>query len=77
MIDVGEMYALILRMRDCLHFVAANLIVSPEHAQLKVNDMSPGVLNFKRVMMKRDVAMLIGMEFMCCCGFTRTSRRLS
>jgi predicted RNA-binding protein YlqC (UPF0109 family) len=61
-IDPEHMQALILRLKDFLQYVAANLIDSPEHAQVKVSEISPGVLNFKLVMMKRDVAMLIGTE---------------
>ena len=58
--DPAEMQALILRLKDFLQYVAANLIEAPEHAQIRVSEISPGVLNFNLVMMKRDVAMLIG-----------------
>jgi len=61
-IDPEEMQALVLRLKDFLQYVASNLIDAPEHAQIKVSEMSPGVLNFKLVMMKRDVAILIGTE---------------
>jgi predicted RNA-binding protein YlqC (UPF0109 family) len=61
-LDPGEMQALILRLKDFLDYVVVNLIDAPEHAQIRVSEISPGVLNFKLVMMKRDVAMLIGME---------------
>jgi predicted RNA-binding protein YlqC (UPF0109 family) len=60
--DPEQMQALILRLKDFLQYAAANLIDAPEHAQIKVSELSPGVLNFKLVMMKRDVAMLIGTE---------------
>jgi predicted RNA-binding protein YlqC (UPF0109 family) len=61
-LDSAEMQALILRLKDFLNHVVVNLIDAPEHAQIKVSEISPGVLNFKLVMMKRDVAVLIGME---------------
>lgn len=60
--DSAEMQALILRLKDFLQYVATHLTDAPEHAQIKVSEISPGVLNFKLVMMKRDVAMLIGTE---------------
>jgi predicted RNA-binding protein YlqC (UPF0109 family) len=58
--DPAEMQALILRLKDFLQYVVVNLIGEPDHAQIKVSEIAPGVLNFKLVMMKRDVAMLIG-----------------
>jgi predicted RNA-binding protein YlqC (UPF0109 family) len=58
--DPAEMQALILRLRNFLQFTAVNLIDGPDHAQIKVSEIAPAVLDFRLVMMKRDVAMLIG-----------------
>jgi predicted RNA-binding protein YlqC (UPF0109 family) len=58
--DPAQMQALILQLKDFLQYVAANLIEAPEHAQIKVSEIAKGVLNFKLVMTRRDVAMLIG-----------------
>lgn len=58
--DPAEMQALILRLKNFLQFTAVNLIDGPDHAQIKVSEIAQGVLDFRLVMMKRDVAMLIG-----------------
>lgn len=60
--DAHEMQALILRLKNFLGYVAANLIDEPKHAQIKVVEIAPGVLRFRLVMVKRDVSMLIGTE---------------
>ncbi len=57
-----EVQAVIVRLKDFLQYVVANLIDEPGHAQIKVREISPGVLRFKLVLVKRDVAMLIGRE---------------
>lgn len=54
--------ALILRLKNFLQFVVSNLIDEPKHAQIKVREIQPGVLRFKLVLVKKDVAMLIGRE---------------
>lgn len=55
-----EKQAMILRLRDFLQYVAANLVDEPNHAQIKVKEIAPNVLRFSLILVKRDVAMLIG-----------------
>jgi predicted RNA-binding protein YlqC (UPF0109 family) len=57
-----EMQAVIERLKNFLQYIVGNLIDEPGHAQIKVREISPNVLRFKLVLMKRDVAMLIGRE---------------
>ena len=57
-----EMQALIVRLKNFLQFVVVNLIDEPNHAQIKVQEIGPTVLRFKLVLVKRDVAMLIGRQ---------------
>ena len=57
-----EMQALIVRLKNFLQYVVANLIDQPDHAQIKVREIAPNVLRFKLVLVKRDLAMLIGRE---------------
>ena len=57
-----EMQALIVRLKNFLQYVVVNLIDEPDHAQIKVQEIAPNVLRFKLVLLKRDVAMLIGRE---------------
>jgi predicted RNA-binding protein YlqC (UPF0109 family) len=61
-LDPGEMQALIVRLKDFLQYVAVNLIDEPNHAQIKVQEIAPNVLRFRLILVKRDVAMLIGKE---------------
>ena len=57
-----DMQALIVRLKNFLQYVAVNLIDEPGHAQIKVQEIAPKVLRFRLVLVKRDVAMLIGRE---------------
>ena len=57
-----EMQVVMGRLKNFLQYVVANLIDEPGHAQIKVREISPNVLRFKLVLVKRDVAMLIGRE---------------
>jgi uncharacterized protein len=50
------------RLKNFLQFVALGLINEPEHAQIKVQEIAKDVLRFKLVLVKRDVALLIGRE---------------
>ncbi|MES2661347.1 MAG: KH domain-containing protein [Verrucomicrobiota bacterium] len=59
-ISSEEMQAISLRLKNFLQFVVVNLIDEPNHAQIKVIQMGPTGLRFKLVMVKKDVAMLIG-----------------
>jgi hypothetical protein len=57
-----ETQALIDQLKNFLQYIAINLIDEPSHAHIKIMEISPGVLRIKLVLVKRDVAMLIGME---------------
>ncbi len=57
-----EMEALTVQLKDFLQYVAVNLIDEPDHARIKVQEIATGVLRFRLVLVKRDVAMLIGRE---------------
>lgn len=61
-LNPDEMQALIVRLKEFLHFVTMNLIDEPNHAQIKVQEIAPKVIRFRLVLVKRDVAMLIGKE---------------
>lgn len=58
----AEIQAIILRLKNFLDYVVVNLIDEPGHAQIKVREIAPAVLRFRLVLVKRDVAMLIGMQ---------------
>ena len=60
--DEPDIQEIILRLKNFLQFVVVNLIDEPGHAQIKVSELKPTGLRFKLVLVKRDVAMLIGRE---------------
>ncbi len=57
-----EMLAVTLRLRNFLQYVVVNLIDEPNQAQIQVTPLGPTGLRFKLVLVKKDVAMLIGRE---------------
>lgn len=59
-LNADQMQSLILRLKNFLQYVAVNLIDQPGHAQIKVREIAPGVLRFRLILVKKDVAMLIG-----------------
>ena len=61
-ISPDELQAVTLRLKNFLQFVAVNLIDEPDRAQIKVTQLGPTGLRFKLVLVKRDLAMLIGKE---------------
>jgi predicted RNA-binding protein YlqC (UPF0109 family) len=61
-LTADEMQSLILRLKNFLQYVAGELINEPGHAQIKVREIAPAVLRFRLILVKRDVAMLIGTE---------------
>jgi predicted RNA-binding protein YlqC (UPF0109 family) len=65
-----EMQAIALQLKDFLQYVVVNLIDEPNHAQIKVAALKPRGLRFKVVLVKKDLAMLIGRE-----GFTASAIR--
>lgn len=56
------MQAVSERLKTFLQYVVVELIDEPGHAQIKVQQIAADVLRFKLVLVKRDVAMLIGRE---------------
>lgn len=65
-----EVQEIASKLRSFLEYVAVNLIDEPGHAQIKVTPLGPAGLRFKVVLVKKDVAMLIGRE-----GFTAAAIR--
>ena len=57
-----EMETLTMLLKDFLQYVVVNLIDEPDHARIIVQEIAPRVLRFRLVLVKRDVAMLIGRE---------------
>ncbi|MEX1116149.1 MAG: KH domain-containing protein [Akkermansiaceae bacterium] len=55
-----EMQGLMLRLKNFLQYVAVNLTDEPSRAQIKVQEIAPNVLRFRLILVKRDVALLIG-----------------
>jgi predicted RNA-binding protein YlqC (UPF0109 family) len=66
----AEMQAITVRLKDFLQYMIANLIVEPDHAQIKATKIGSNGLRFTVVLGKRDMAMLIGRE-----GFTASAIR--
>ena len=52
--------ALAERLKNFLLYVATNLIEEPSRAKIHVNEISPGVLCLKLVLVQRDLSMLVG-----------------
>lgn len=59
-VKARDIQALAKRLKNFLQCVAANLIDEPTQAQIKVSEISPAVLQLKLVLVKRDLAMLVG-----------------
>ena len=57
-----EMEELIERLKGFLQFVAVNLIEEPDRAQVRVQEISPGVVRFKLVVTQKDQANLVGRD---------------
>ena len=57
-----EMQELIVRLRSFLHFVAMNLIDEPERAQIRIQELEPGVVRFKLVVAEKDLKTMLGRE---------------
>jgi predicted RNA-binding protein YlqC (UPF0109 family) len=70
LIPPDEMQAITTKLKNFLQYVAVNLIDEPGHAQIKVLPLGPNALRFKLVLVKKDVAMLVGRE-----GFTAAAMR--
>ena len=59
-VDHEQMGRVIEQLKNFLQYVVINLIDEPGHAQIKVREISSGVLRFKVILVQKDVAMLIG-----------------
>jgi predicted RNA-binding protein YlqC (UPF0109 family) len=60
--DPEEMQALIVRLRSFLHFVAMNLIDQPERAEIRIQEIEPGVLRFKLIVTEKDLKTMLGRD---------------
>lgn len=60
--DPQEMQELIVRLRSFLHFVAMNLIDEPEQAQIRIQEIEPGVVRFKLVVTQKDLNTMLGRD---------------
>lgn len=60
--DPQEMQELIVRLRSFLHFVAMNLIDEPEQAQIRIQEIEPGVVRFKFVVTPKDLVTMLGRD---------------
>jgi predicted RNA-binding protein YlqC (UPF0109 family) len=57
-----EMEEVVERLKGFLQFVAVNLIDEPDRAQVRVQELSPGVVRFTLVITKKDQALLVGKD---------------
>lgn len=69
-ISPDEMQSITTKLKNFLEYVAVNLIDEPGHAQIKITPLGPQGVRFRLVLVKKDVAMLIGRE-----GFTAAAIR--
>lgn len=60
--DPGEMQELIVRLRSFLHFVAMNLIDEPDRAEIRIQEIGPGVVRFKLVVAEEDLKTMLGRD---------------
>ncbi len=60
--DPGEMQELIVRLRSFLHFVAMNLIDEPDRAEIRIQEIEPGVVRFKLMVAEKDLKTMLGRD---------------
>jgi predicted RNA-binding protein YlqC (UPF0109 family) len=60
--DPEEMQELIVRLRSFLHFVAMNLIDEPDRAEIRIQEIGPGVVRFKLVVAEEDLKTMLGRD---------------
>ena len=60
--DPQEMQEMIVRLRSFLHFVAMNLIDEPDRAEIRIQEIEPGVVRFKLVVAEKDLKTMLGRE---------------
>jgi predicted RNA-binding protein YlqC (UPF0109 family) len=58
----AEIQEVTLKLKNFLQYVVTNLIDQPDQAQIKVSPLKPTGLRFSLVLVKKDVAMLIGRD---------------
>lgn len=61
-IKAKDLKALTESLKNFLEYLVINLVDEPSKLQIEISEISPGVLRLKLVLVKRDVAMLIGRE---------------
>lgn len=69
-VDPERMQELIGRLKSFLHFVTASLIDEADRAQIRIQEIEPGVLRFKIVVTSGDLKTLLGRD-----GLTASSIR--
>jgi predicted RNA-binding protein YlqC (UPF0109 family) len=57
-----EMQELILRLKGFLHFVTVSLIDETGRAQIRIQEISPGVLRFRLVVAQKDLKTMLGRD---------------
>jgi predicted RNA-binding protein YlqC (UPF0109 family) len=57
-----EMQELVARLQSFLQFVVVNLIDEPARAQVRVNEIAPGVVRFRLVVTQKDQKLLVGKD---------------
>ena len=57
-----EMEELVARLQNFLQFVTVNLIEEPSRAQVRVNEIAPGVVRFRLVVTQKDQKLLVGKD---------------
>jgi predicted RNA-binding protein YlqC (UPF0109 family) len=55
-----EMQALMDRLRGFLQFVVVNLIDGPEYAEIRIQEIDPGVVRLRLLVTQKDVKEMIG-----------------
>lgn len=61
-IKTKDLKALTECLNHFLQYLVMNLVDEPSKSQIDISEISPGVLRIKLVLVKRDVAMLIGRD---------------
>lgn len=57
-----EMGQLLLNLRSFVYYVVANLVETPERAQIRLQRIAPKVVRMRLVMTRRDVSIIVGRE---------------
>jgi hypothetical protein len=57
-----DLKALTASLKNFLEYLVINLVDEPLKSKIDISEISPGVLRLKLVLVKRDVAMLVGRD---------------